>query len=295
MNRFSISDIENLCGIKAHTLRMWEQRYGISRPQRQPRHHRIYSGEDLKDLLRIAFLYHHKYKISKIAKLSKEEIQQEVDSISDRDYHYPLFINRMIDASLGFDSENFEKTVNKLISRFGMEKCIEEVFIPFLHRIGLLWLTDHVIPAQEHFASQIIRKKILVAIDELPLAENSSYHMALLTPPGEQHEIPLLIAHYYLRRQHIRTAYFGTCIAADTLKSYDSRFPLTHIYMHVITKLAGQNLPDIIQQFCYEFPDKKILVSGPATGCIQHQPANLRIIRSIEEIKNITTIPACAG
>lgn len=295
MNRFSISDIENLCDIKAHTLRMWEQRYGIVQSKRQPGHHRIYSGEDLKDLLRIAFLYHHKYKISKIAKLSKEEIQQEVDSICAQDYNYPLFINRMIDASLDFDSEKFEKTITKLISRFGIDKCIEEVFIPFLHRIGLLWLTNHVIPAQEHFASQIIRKKMLAAIDALPLAANSSYHIALLTPPGEQHEIPLLFAHYYLRRQHIRTAYFGTGIFPKTLKSYDSRFPLTHIYMHVISKLSGQHLPEMIEQFCHEFPDKKILVSGPAARCMQHQPANLRIIRSMDEIKNITTIPAFTG
>jgi DNA-binding transcriptional MerR regulator len=292
MNQFSISDIENLCGIRAHTLRIWEQRYGIFIPRRKTGNHRIYSDQDLKELLRISFLYHNKFKISKIAKLSKEEIQQQVDALCARETNYPLFINRLIDASIDLDSEKFEKIVNNLVDRFGIEKCIHEVFLPFLHRIGLLWMTDHVIPAQEHFASYYIRKKIICAIDRLPVPEAGDYHIALFTPPGEHHEIPLLVVNYYLRKQNIRTAYFGAGVAVETIKSYNTRNPLTHIYMHVITNLAGSNLHELVNCVCGEFPDKKILLSGPASKFVYNRPLNLFFIGSMEEMIHFSECPA---
>src|SRR5687768_14986156 len=191
MNQFTIKDIENLCGIKAHTLRTWEQRYELFVAKRKESNQRVYDDEDLKQLLRISFLYHSGYKISGIARLSHEEIQRTVEASCLKEDNHEIFIHQLIAASIDLDEERFEKLINCLVLRIGIEKCISNVFYPFLQRIGLLWMTGHVIPAQEHFSSHIIRKKIICAIDGLDSRGQSSPTILLFAPAGEFHEIPL--------------------------------------------------------------------------------------------------------
>ena len=131
MNQFSIRDIENLCGVKAHTLRIWEQRYKLFVPKRKESQHRIYDCNDLKELLRIAFLYHHGYKISKIAELTPEQRQEAVTKIQPQGCHYEIFVHQLIEASVTLDKEAFEKVINSLVLRIGLEKCIIHVFLSF--------------------------------------------------------------------------------------------------------------------------------------------------------------------
>jgi DNA-binding transcriptional MerR regulator len=291
MNRFTIRDIENLCGIKAHTLRIWEQRYKIFVPKRTIGKHRIYSDEDLKELLRISFLYHNNYKISKIAELNKEQIKQEVEAVCIRENNYPVFISQLIEASVDLDKEKFEKIVNSIVLRIGLEKSIKGVFCPFLNRIGLLWMTNHVIPAQEHFASHILRKKIICAIDGLDMPTNPDHQIVLFTPEGEHHEIPLLIVNYYLRKQNIKTIYFGTNVPMKAIEFYSSRQPVTHLYMHITTNICNSNLQQMILDICNDFSDKKVMISGPAIKCIQTKPLNLCVIGSLDEMINFACCP----
>ena len=185
MNHFTIKDIENLCGIKAHTLRIWEKRHQLVLPKRKQSKHRFYDNVDLKELLRISFLYHQGYKISTIAELSPEEIHHAVESTSPGEKNHEIFVHQLIEAGLDFDKERFEKIVNSLVLCIGLEKCISAVFYPFLHRIGLLWMTNNVIPAQEHFVSHIIRKKIICATDALETDSNSPSNIIVFAPSGE--------------------------------------------------------------------------------------------------------------
>jgi DNA-binding transcriptional MerR regulator len=284
MNQFTIRDIENLCGVKAHTLRIWEQRYKIFVPRRKKSQHRTYDCDDLKELLRITFLYHHGYKISRIAELSPEERQQEVAKIQPQCCNYEIFVHQLIEASLSLDKEVFEKIVNSLVLRIGLEKSILHVFYPFLHRIGLLWMTNHVVPAQEHFASHIIRKKIICAIDGLELNNDGKYNVVIFSPPGELHEIPLLVVNYLLRKQGIWTTYFGTDVAESTLRYYADNFRVTHLYMHVITHLDNCGLDSYIAQLCKAFPEQEIIISGPACGCVRSKAGNLRHFHELEEM-----------
>ncbi len=283
MQHFSIRDIENLCGVKAHTLRIWEQRYKIFVPKRKQSQHRIYDCDDLKELLRISFLYHNGYKISRIAEMSEAELQQEIEKIKPEPCNYEIFVHQLIEASVVFDKENFEKIVNGLVLRMGLEKSIVHIFYPFLQRIGLLWMTNHVIPAQEHFSSHIIRKKIICATDGLELTNNGQYNVVVFSPPGEEHEIPLLVINYFLRKQGIWTTYFGTGVDTDTLKYYTKHFRVTHFYTHVITHLDNCGLNEFIEGLCRTFPQQKILISGPACSCVCDKPGNLLYLRSMEE------------
>jgi DNA-binding transcriptional MerR regulator len=168
MNKFTIKDIENLSAIKAHTWRIWEQRYNIAIPKRKESNHRFYDNENLKQILRISYLYHSGIKISKIAKLDSEEMRELALRKLSKEEANEFYIKEMIEASLDFDEERFENNFIDALDRMGLEETILNVFYPYQDRIGVLWLTDNVIPAQEHFTSNIIRQKIVVAIDRLP-------------------------------------------------------------------------------------------------------------------------------
>lgn len=285
MDHFTIRDIENLSGIKAHTLRIWEQRYNLSIAKRKQSQHRVYDSEGLKELLLISFLYHNGHKISSIANLSRAEIGQLVESSIVRDDNYEVFVQQLVAAGVDFDKEKFEKVVNCLVMRVGLEKCIIHVFIPFLQRIGLLWMTNNVIPAQEHFVSHIIRKKIILATDGVELNENNRSTILVYTPKDEYHEIPLLTANYFFRKYGNRTVYFGLNVSIDSLRTYLEQHKVTHLYTHVITHFNHEWLEQYIYSLCEEFPGIKIVVSGPALcKCIQKIPENIQVLHTVEEM-----------
>ncbi len=288
MNQFSIKDIENMCGVKAHTLRIWEQRYNLFTPKRKKSQHRTYDCDDLKELLRIAFLYHNGYKISKIAELSCEQIKEEVARLKQECCNYEVFVHQLTEASVALDPEKFEEVVDDLLKRIGLEKCILHVFYPFLHRIGLLWMTNHVIPAQEHFSSYIIQKKIIAGTDQLPAVTDKTYNVIIFSPPGELHEIPLLVVNYLLRKQAVYTTYFGKEVSTQTLEYFASLHPVTHFYAHLVTVFDNMALNTFIKSVCNSFPDKPVTVSGPACQCIQDKPANFTQICSLEKMLEYT-------
>jgi DNA-binding transcriptional MerR regulator len=289
MNQFSIRDIENLCGIKAHTLRIWEQRYKLFTPKRKLSQHRVYDCDDLKELLRISFLYHNGYKISKIAELSPEQVQAEIARIKPLCCNYEIYVHQLIEACLSFDKDSFEKIINSLAIRIGLEKCILHVFYPFLQRIGLLWMTNHVIPAQEHFSSHIIRKKIICGIDGLETEEKAQPHNILIfAPTGELHEIPLLCVNYFFRRQGIRTTYFGANVSTEAIQYYMQYHEVSHIYLHVITHFDNCSPAKIIDGLCRDYPKKTIVISGPALSCVPGTHHNLLHFHSLEEVISLS-------
>jgi MerR family transcriptional regulator, light-induced transcriptional regulator len=284
MSYFSIRDIENLCNIRAHTLRIWEQRYGLFIPTRKESQHRIYSNEDLKSLLRISFLYHQGFKISKIAALSAEQISQLVATAEPAADNHELFINQLITASLEFDKEAFERIVNAQLRQLGLENCIRDIFYPFLNRIGMLWLTNHVIPAQEHFSSHIIRKKIICATDRLPQETSAAGHVLVFAPAGEFHEIPLLCANYFWRQAGIRTTYFGINVPVEAIQFFLERHSCSFLHAHIISKLNLQALGNYFKTLEEIAGDTKLILSGPGAVCLQSDIPNAMIISSMQEL-----------
>ena len=289
MNAFTIRDIENLCGIKAHTLRIWEQRYQLLCPKRKAGNHRIYDSNDLKCLLRIAFLYHHGHKISTLARLDEKEICRLTLSLTRDGDATEVFINQLTAASIDFDQEVFDKVLQDVILHMGFENTITRVVYPFLQKIGLLWLTGHVIPAQEHFASALVTKKIHIAIDRLedPAPAHHQPHRSVLlfTPKGELHEIPLLFMHYLMRKNGIHTVYLGKDVGTETLEQYCSQKQVTHLYFHLVTRLLRCQPGEYIHGLSRQFPDKRIVLSGWLGDTIRHVPSNVRILKSLAEMQ----------
>ena len=209
MNAFTIKDLENLSGIKAHTIRIWEQRYGFLKPQRTATNIRYYSSEELKTILNVALLNKYGFKVSHIDKMQPQEIREKILSLSDVVAMQERFVNDLMQAMVDLDMDLFEKTLANYINAKGIERTITQIIFPFLEKIGILWLTGHIIPAQEHLVSNIIRQKIIVAIDkaESPLVADKT--ALLFLPEAEHHELGLLFLNFILKSRGIKTIYLG--------------------------------------------------------------------------------------
>lgn len=286
MNLFSIGDIENLTNIKAHTLRIWEQRYGICRCKRKESSHRYYDDEDLKHILRIAWLYHRGLKISNIACLSAEEIQAKALGVGERSGEPGIFINRLMEASIDLNGHDFAYHINVAITSFGFEQTVLQILFPFLQKLGLFWLTGHVIPAQEHFASALITQKMYVEIDRLFDVPKSSPNRSVLlfSPIGEHHEIPLLFMHYLLRKNGVRSVYLGSSVSIETIQLYCSQHTVSEMYFHLITNLTRLDIDEYMLQLSTSFADKQIHCSGNACNVCTESYRNIHVLKSDDEL-----------
>jgi MerR family transcriptional regulator, light-induced transcriptional regulator len=285
MQVFTIKDIENLTGVKAHTLRIWEQRYDMFTPKRKESKHRIYDNEDLKQLLRISFLYHSGWKVSKIAALSESQITELVNQATVGNMNYRVFINQLVEAALDFDENRFVMILNQVTEKIGFEKCMVDLCYPFLVKIGLLWSTNHVIPAQEHFTSYIIQNKIIVETEKLDLG-NKLPSIILMGPKGEFHELPLLFINYLLKKSGWGTVYLGSNIQTGEVAEVVNRPGIHYIYIHTLTNFTGLDLDDYFESLCKTFTDKKIVASGEGIQKIQRSFVNLTVLKTDEQIYN---------
>jgi len=260
VNTFSIKDLESISGIKAHTLRIWEQRYNLFKPYRSETNIRSYSNDDLKMLLNVTLLNNNGIKISRIAGMSHEEIYNAVRRITETDFTSATQVDNLIISMVEVDEQRFEQSVSANISQLGFEHTIEQVIYPFLVKVGVLWITDSINPAQEHFITSLIRQKLIAAIDSQACNYSPDAYTALLyLPEGELHEISLLYFHYLLRKAGIRAYYLGQSLPFEDLKKiYALRRP--HCMITVLT--SGHKVQDYVDALHESFPECLKLLSG---------------------------------
>lgn len=285
MNHFSIRDIENLSGIKAHTLRVWEQRFNLMRPRRKAGNHRFYDNDDLKFILRVAYLYNQGYKISRIACLSEQELHElAVDVKYDRDNH-EIFINWLMEASIDFDHGRFDSILQTAEATLGYEELVLRVVFPLLNKIGMLWLTGRVIPAHEHFASSFITRQMIMAIDRLDEPDPSHPRKVLLFAPRQEfHEIPLLFMWYLLKKNGVAVAYLGPNTATDMVKEYCARQPVTELYFYLITKIAACNVDKYVTELMQDLPGKQLFFGGSHTCRLTKPVPGVTVLRNSNEL-----------
>jgi DNA-binding transcriptional MerR regulator len=284
MQTFSIRDIENLSGIKAHTIRVWEQRYGLIMPGRKESRHREYTNEDLKQILRVSYLYHQGYKISKIARMSKEQVIT-LSLQYDNHSSIEVFVNQLVEAALDFDEDGFETVIKTLILKWGFENAFINVVYPFLNKLGMLWMTGNILPAQEHFSSNIIRKRIIMAIDSIKIVtDTESEIMLLFTPKGEFHEIPLLLSHYFLKKNGYKIMYLGINTSIEVLANYAESNPSFNLYFHLLTNFTDKEPDAYLQELVAAFPGKKIFASGPVFNENFNYSDQVKVIQSYREL-----------
>ena len=285
MQQFTIRDIENLTGIKAHTLRIWEQRYEFFTPQRKESKHRFYDNEDLKKLLQISFLYNNGMKVSRIASLSQDEITKQVTEAKVTDDNTFVYVSKLIAAAIDFNGEIFKGVIQDLIRKLGFEKTIMDVCYPYLRKIGLLWSTNRVIPAQEHFSSYIIQNCIIAETEKLPLVDKKP-EIILLCPHGEFHELPLLFINYLLKKNNWSVLYVGSNISKEEILPLTSLKGIEYIYLHLITNFTGMQTDDYMETICNAFPDKNIIASGEGIIKLEKSFSNLQALKTEQQIHN---------
>jgi len=262
MNAFTIKDLESLSGIKAHTIRIWEQRYSFLKPKRTETNIRYYTNDELKTVLNIALLNKYGYKISHIDKMNQEEIQQKLFSITDGNAQQERLVNTLIGHMIDMDTLAFEAAIDQFIKLKGIERTINALLFPFLERIGILWLTEHINPAQEHLVTNIIRQKLIVGIESAHPIVKSNKTLLLFLPEGEYHELGLLYMYYVLKSRGIEVIYLGANVPMrDVAFIVDVKKPL-HLYTHITCITGNFKMEKYLNQLRELVPNTPIIVSG---------------------------------
>jgi DNA-binding transcriptional MerR regulator len=261
MGKYSIKELEQLSGIKAHTIRIWEKRHRLIEPSRTPTNIRFYSDDDLKKIINVSVLNNSGIKISRIADMTTDQINKKVLEISEIKDDATLNTDQLILAMVDLEEELFEKILNNYILRYGFEKTVVEIIYPFLQKIGILWQTRNITPAHEHFISNLIRQKIIVAIDGLPIPPKTARKILLFLPEGEMHELGLLFYHYLTRKDGFRTYYLGQNLPhEDLVKIVAVHKP--ELLITSITSPTALSIDSYFKKLQEDFPNQTILVSG---------------------------------
>ena len=234
MAQYSIKELENLVGVKAHTIRIWEQRYQIVDPHRTDTNIRYYDDEHLKKLLNVSVLLSNGYKISKISGLDKETLQRELFLCYSKELDNNHEINEgmiksLIVAMIEYDENAFSFIFEQAHTKYGMEGAFIKVIYPFLHKIGVMWGMNELNPAQEHFISALLRQKIHSEIDKLPVPENPEKTFLLFLGEGEFHELGLLLANFMIKKAGNAVFYLGQNLPLNDLVEVSDKVKVDYL------------------------------------------------------------------
>jgi len=265
MNSFTIKDLENLSGIKAHTLRIWEQRYNFLKPERTFTNIRYYSNNELKTILNIALLNKYGYKVSHIDKMSNTEIREKVLTLNQQEAQQERIVNELVQHMVDLDTKAFEETLTSYILVRGIERTITQIIFKYLEKIGILWLTNHINPAQEHLVTNIIRQKLIVGIEGVssPLKVNKT--ILLFLPEAEYHEMGLLFMYYLLKSRGIEVIYLGTNVPlADVGYVVKVKKP-DFLYCHITRPGQNFNFDKFLANISKNLAETPCIISGQLT------------------------------
>ena len=262
MNEFTIRDLENLSGIKAHTIRIWEQRYSFLKPKRTETNIRYYSSEELKIILNVALLNKYGYKISQIDRMQDTELTQRILSLNTAEAMQDRVIHELIQAMIDLNMDQFESTLDDFIFSKGIDKAITQIVFPFLVRVGILWMTSNINPAQEHLVSNLIRQKLIVGIEGTLTHMHVNKTILLFLPEGEHHELGLLYMHYLLKNRGIRTLYLGADVPFKDLEFVARLKKPDFVYTHLTSRPRNFNLDKFLDRFITQVPGTPLIISG---------------------------------
>lgn len=263
MKQYTIKELEKLSGIKAHTIRIWESRYGIIKPSRTASNIRYYSDNDLKKILSIAILNKKGVKISKISALSEEDFNNEILSLNEISNDIETQMDTLTKAMIHLDEESFNNIITYYFETIGVNRTILEVIFPFLEKLSLMWLTGSVNQVQENFITLLIRQKIIVAIDKIRITPTkNSKKVFIYLPEGESQELILLLLHFLIKTNHHHVYYLGTNVHINDLKECYDKIKPNYILTFISESFVKQPVQKYIDLMAVVFSDSKILYSG---------------------------------
>lgn len=285
MNLFTIKDLENLSGIKAHTIRIWEQRYNFLKPGRSTTNIRYYSNEELKKVLNIALLNKYGYKISHIDKMTEIDVRDKILSLSQIQAKQERIVNELIQCMVDLDIEKLEDILDQHIRAKGIERTITQIIFPFMEKIGILWLTNHINPAQEHLVSNIIRQKLMVGIEGITTALKVNKTVLLFLPEGEYHELGMLFMYYILKSRGISTIYLGANVPLNDVEYVVNLKKPDYLYSHLTSVGHNFNFDKFITSITKKFIGTPMIISGMLTHNYEKKiPSHINFKKSFPEV-----------
>ena len=271
---YSIKELEKLSGIKAHTIRIWEKRYNLIDPHRTNTNIRYYTDEDLKKILNVALLNRQGIKISNIARLNDLELKEEIIRVSNSSHSHDTIVDSLVIAMIDLDAYKLESIIDKSILKVGFKSTVMDVLYPFLNKVGILWRSGDVNPAQEHFVANLIRQKIIAATEQLPgIYKPGSKSFLLFLPEGEWHELSLLFAQYLVKEAGHNVLYLGQSVpyshvlATGAIKDFD------FVLVSSTTPQPEFDFLIYLKDLGGAFPDKQILYFSAFLGHDREAPS----------------------
>ena len=211
MGVYSISDLAELTGLKTHTLRVWEKRYGLLKPQRTDSNIRYYQDSDLKVLMLVLNLYNHGVRISRIAEMTPEEMEAEslLVSIGKEDEE-----DRLLRSLVELDISTVDTILDQYIRNKGFEVTLMNLILPVLEKMELMWLAGTIEEAHEACFRELIKRKTIRELDAVP-HNCKGPRVIMFLPSGNQQELSHLFMHYFLRKQGLCITDMGCNISID--------------------------------------------------------------------------------
>ena len=263
MQAYQINELERLTGIKAHTIRIWEKRYSLITPSRTTTNRRYYNDEQVRKLLNVTTLLSAGHKISRIAAYTDAELNGLIQNNgADADQQSrAAYTNNLIKFMLAFDQLGFEREFAAALQQFGIYDAMLNVIYPFLNKTSILWIVNKAAPAQEHFATCIIRRKLMALTDALPMPVKKERFMLFL-PPGEWHEIGLLFANYLICGQGYETIYLGQNVPIENIKKMAAAIAPDHMLLFYIATRPGDEIDAHIKTMAGISKSIRVLIAG---------------------------------
>jgi len=285
MATYSIKDLEHLSGIKAHTIRIWEKRYKLINPSRTATNIRYYNDDNLRQLLNIAVLSKNGIKISKIIKLSDAELADKVLLFTQNVNRLDSVIESLIISMLELDENKFDRYLSNIIINLGFEEAFIKILLPFFERVGFLWQTGAILPAHEHFVSNMIRQKLIVAIDNHKDQNlNKKNQFLLFLPEGEMHELSLLFCQYLLIKRGFKVYYLGQSLPYSNLQNLNHSCTFDYILTILTMPIPENKMKKFIDELSSSFSQVTIFIAGPQLATLSFKiPSNILQINSHQE------------
>ncbi|MDF1695213.1 MAG: MerR family transcriptional regulator [Saprospiraceae bacterium] len=285
---YSINDVEKLCGIKAHTIRIWEKRYAIIQPRRTDTNIRYYLDEDLQKILNISLLNRNGYKISKIAKLSEGEIKNIVSELSDVTLESEDNLDALMHAMLELDEFKFNKILDHNIDSKGFEVTMDEIVYPMMEKLSMMWIAGSIKGVHENFVANVIRRKTIVAIDQIESDYNpEGLRFLIYLPENETHELSLLFLHFLLKDSGINVINLGAGIPLIDVLEGQNICKADYIFTIFNDSFSESPLQPYLNELSKHLEGTTILISGYQTA-IQNisPPYNVHVLKSLSDVKS---------
>lgn len=287
MANYSIKDLERISGVKAHTIRIWEKRYGLVEPRRTESNIRLYCDKDVKKLLNVSILLKNGYKISRLAGLTDEDISRKIVEVTMLSQACDTQIESLVIAMIEMDEMKFEKTLNLSIIKEGFENTVFRLLYPFFERVGVLWQTGSINPAQEHFISNLVKQKIYVAIDSISAVSGPGMKKVLIfLPEWELHELGMLIYVYLIKSAGHKVIYLGQKVPEEDVIAVGDYVKPDYLMTAFASPVEPDFVESYLQRLAKHFSDKRLYITGLQTSTLNgNMPANVVRIDSASHFK----------